>query len=277
MSIKFISWNIDSLNAALQAKTPRAQLTYDILQEIAEEQPDFLAIQEPKLKPDGLTSNQEEKLDLLFPNYIKFVNPSTARSGYSGTMFLAKHNPKKFEKVKIGAPQEMDDEGRLITLEFDNFYLSTVYTPNSGAELKRLADREIWDQHFREYLQKLDQQKPVIISGDFNVAHQEIDLKNPKTNHHSAGFTDQERQTFDQLLASGFSDSWRQINPEVEGVYTWWTQIAKNAKQNNAGWRIDYYLVSDSIKNKIKDVGVIDTGSRADHAPIFLEMDNLTI
>lgn len=277
MSIKLISWNIDSLNAALQAKTPRAQLTYDILQGIAQEQPDFFAIQEPKLKPDGLTDQQTEKLDLLFPNYLKFTNPSTARSGYSGTMLLTKHTPNHFEKVKIGAPQEMDDEGRLITLEFDNFYLSTVYTPNSGAELKRLADREIWDQHFREYLQKLDQQKPVIISGDFNVAHQEIDLKNPKTNHHSAGFTDQERQGFDQLLESGFTDSWRQINPEVEGVYTWWTQIAKNAKQNNAGWRIDYYLVSKTLENNIKNAGVIDTGIRADHAPIFLEIGDLTI
>ena len=275
MSTTFISWNIDSLNAALEGKSPRAALTYQTLEKIAESQPDFFAIQEPKLKPDGLTSKQEEKLNILFPDYLKFINPSTARSGYSGTMLLAKHQPLNFEKARIDAPDTMDDEGRLLTLEFENFFLSTVYTPNSGSELKRLSQREIWDQQFRKYLENLNKQKPVIVSGDFNVAHQEIDLKNPKTNHQSAGFTDQERELFTELLQSGFSDSWRQLNPDTESVYTWWTQIARNAKANNAGWRIDYYLVSDLINKQIKNAGVIDTGERADHAPIFLEMDNL--
>ncbi|EFO66079.1 putative exodeoxyribonuclease III [Lactobacillus iners LactinV 09V1-c] len=167
----------------------------------------------------------------------------------------------------------MDQEGRIITLEFDTFYLTQVYTPNSGNELKRLADREIWDTKYQEYLAKLDQNKPVIASGDYNVAHQEIDLKHPETNHHNAGFTDEERKGFSKLLSLGFIDTFRYINGDITDVYSWWSQRIRTSKTNNAGWRIDYYLVSQRLADKIEQSKMIDTGDRKDHCPILLKID----
>ena len=166
----------------------------------------------------------------------------------------------------------MDLEGRIITLEFENYYVSTVYTPNSGSGLARLEERGAWDDAYRAYIQALDAQKPVIFSGDMNVAHEEIDLKNPKTNHNSAGFTDQEREKFSALLRAGFTDTMRSQYPDQTGLYTWWAQISKTSKINNSGWRIDYYLVSERLAPKVKTTAVIDTGLRQDHAPITLEI-----
>ncbi|MDR0899583.1 MAG: exodeoxyribonuclease III [Lactobacillaceae bacterium] len=272
--MKFISWNIDSLNAALEQKSDRAKMTFSVLEEIARLEPDVLSIQETKLKSSGLSAKQEDIVAELFPNYFGYFNYSVppARSGYSGTMMLSKTEPIGVDKPVIGAPSTMDSEGRIITLEFDNFFVSEVYTPNSGSELKRLEERIEWDSKYREYVSSLDAKKPVIFSGDFNVAHKEIDLKNDKTNHHSAGFTDEERNSFSSLLDAGFTDIWRKMNPETE-AYTWWAQIARDSKRNNAGWRIDYYLVSDRIADNVSDAGMIDTGERKDHGPIFIDVE----
>ena len=276
--MKFISWNIDSVNAAVEHKSARGEMTWQVLQDIAAEQPDVLAIQETKLKATGLTKKQATALDELFPGYHRYLRMSTGRSGYSGTMMLSKVEPIAVEMPIIGAPDEMDIEGRIITLEFENTYVSTVYTPNSGSNLDRLTDRQAWDDAYRAYIADLDDKKTVIFSGDFNVAHQEIDLKNPKTNHKSAGFTDEEREKFGLLLDAGFTDTFRYLNPDQTGVYTWWAQISKTSKINNSGWRIDYYLASNRLNDQLATFSVVDTGARQDHAPIKLEMtDDFTL
>ena len=176
------------------------------------------------------------------------------------------------DRPKIDAPDTMDNEGRIITLETEDFYLVCVYTPNAGDGLKRLKERQEWDIKFKEYLQKLDKNKPVISCGDFNVAHEEIDLANPASNHFSAGFTDEERAGFTELLKGGFADSFRYLNGDVKDKYSWWSQRIKTSKANNSGWRIDYFIVSDRIKDKVKKSEMIDSGARADHAPIYIEI-----
>ncbi|MBM7616852.1 exodeoxyribonuclease-3 [Weissella uvarum] len=274
---KFISWNIDSINAAVEHKSARGEMTWATLEHLAELAPDVLAIQETKLRPTGLTKKQAQALDDLFPDYHRYLNYSTARAGYSGTMMLSRIEPLAVTYPTIGAPGEMDQEGRIITLEFEHAFVSTVYTPNSGRELARLSDRQAWDAAYQQYIESLTVQKPVIFSGDFNVAHQEIDLKNPKTNHHSAGFTDEERADFTNLLNAGYIDTFRTLNPDTAGVYTWWSQIAKQSKKNNAGWRIDYYLISQNLQDYLTDFEVIDTGARQDHAPIQLTLDNFEL
>lgn len=275
--MKFISWNIDSLNAAIEHKSARGEMTWDVLKAIAVAEPDVVAIQETKLKPDGLTKKQADVLDELFPGYYSYLNYSTARAGYAGTMMLSRVEPISVEMPTIGAPGEMDAEGRIITLEFADVYVSGVYTPNSGSELARLDERGAWDDAYREYLQTLDAKKPVITSGDYNVAHEEIDLKHPSTNHHSAGFTDEEREKFGALLEAGFTDTFRYLYPDQADTYTWWAQRARTAKQNNSGWRIDYYLTSNRLASQIKEFTIFDTGARADHAPIQLEMNDLKL
>lgn len=173
----------------------------------------------------------------------------------------------------IGAPDPMDLEGRIVNLEFENYYFIQVYTPNAGGELLRLPLRQEWDKKFAEYLEKLDKKKPVIVTGDFNVAHKEIDLAHPENNHMSAGFTDEERQGFTNLLSKGFTDTFRYINGDVKDRYTWWAQRVKTSKINNSGWRIDYFLVSDRIKDKVRRSDMIDSGDRQDHTPIVMEIN----
>ena len=210
--MRLISWNIDSLNAALTSDSPRAQLTRSVLNTIKEKDADIIAIQETKLRSTGPTKKHQEVLAEMFPNYdyVWRSSEEPARKGYAGTMFLYKNTlTPEVTKPAIGAPDTMDYEGRILTLEFDNYYVTQVYTPNSGNELKRLEDRQIWDEKYTEYLQKLDKSKPVIASGDYNVAHTPIDLKHPENNHHNAGFTDEERQGFDKLLKLGFTDTFR--------------------------------------------------------------------
>ena len=274
--MKLISWNIDSLNAALTGQSTRALETRKILEKLHDEAPDVLAIQETKLPATGPTKKHQTILKEMFPEY-KYVWRSSeepARKGYAGTMYLYKKGLElKASYPKIGAPEPMDSEGRIITLEFPTFFVTQVYTPNSGNGLKRLADRQVWDQRYIEYLQQLDKQKPVLASGDFNCAHTPIDLKHPENNHHSAGFTDEERKDFTQLLDAGFTDSFRKINGNVEGVYSWWAQRVRTAKANNSGWRIDYWLTSNRIAYKIRRSEMIDTGKRADHCPILLDID----
>ncbi|WP_035191395.1 exodeoxyribonuclease III [Ligilactobacillus equi] len=274
--MKLISWNIDSINAALTSDSARAQMSRQVLKTIQTEDPDILAIQETKLSAKGPTKKHLTILREYFPDYEVVWRSSIepARKGYAGTMYLYR---KKLMPVvtypEIGAPDTMDQEGRIITLEFENYYVTQVYTPNAGSELKRLASRQVWDEKYRQYLVDLASRKPVLASGDFNVAHQEIDLAHPASNHHSAGFTDEERAGFTNLLAAGFSDSFRALHPDTKNVYSWWAQRAKTSKINNSGWRIDYWLVSDNILDKVTASVMLDSGDRQDHTPIKLEIN----
>ena len=273
---KLISWNIDSINAALISDSPRALLSRQVLETIKNENADMIAIQETKLSDAGLTSKHKEVLDKYFPGYVcEYVSSvPPAKKGYAGTMILYKEgiDGKKIAP-RIGAPDTMDDEGRLLVLETKDFYFVNVYTPNAGDGLKRLSDRQIWDEKYADYLAELDKTKPVIACGDFNVAHEEIDLANPASNHMSAGFTDEERAGFTNLLSKGFVDTFRFIHGNVEDVYSWWAQRIKTSKINNSGWRIDYFLVSDRIKDKVTRSEMLDSGERQDHTPLVLEIE----
>lgn len=274
--MRFISWNIDSLNAALTGDSARSSLSRQVLKTIVSLDPDVVALQETKLPEKGPSPKHMEALNHYFPHHhvVWRASSQPARKGYAGTMFIYKDSYQpKVTYPTIGAPDTMDFEGRIISLEFDNFYLTQVYTPNAGDGLKRLPDRQIWDQKYADYLQGLDQDKPVLATGDYNVAHEEIDLANPQSNHMSAGFTDQERQGFSQLLSRGFTDSFRHIHGQVEGAYTWWAQRVKTSKSNNSGWRIDYWLVSNRLADKIQKSDMIDSGPRQDHSPIMLEIE----
>lgn len=274
--LKFISWNIDSLNAALTSESPRALMSQEVLRTIASEDADIVAIQETKLPSTGPSAKHTELLKDYFKGYeIAWVSSEPpARKGYAGTMILYKEGMKAQVSVpRLNAPDTMDDEGRILTLETDTFFFVNVYTPNAGDGLRRLPERQTWDRLFADYLSELDKEKPVIACGDFNVAHREIDLANPASNHMSAGFTDEEREGFGNLLDKGFTDSFRCKNGDVTAVYSWWSQRIKTSKINNAGWRIDYFVVSDRISEKIADSCMIDSGARQDHAPIKLEMD----
>lgn len=274
--MKFISWNIDSLNAALTSDSPRAALSRDVLAAIIKYDPEIIALQETKLPSTGPAKKHLEVLADMFPDYEAVWNCSVepARKGYAGTMFLYKKSLKPSVSFPaIGAPSTMDFEGRIITLEFDDFYLTQVYTPNAGDGLNRLKDRQIWDEKYADYLASLDEQKVVIATGDLNVAHKEIDLANPDSNRGSAGFTDEERQGFTNLLERGFTDTFRHIHGDVTDMYTWWGQRVKTSKVNNSGWRIDYWLVSDRLADKVIKSEMIDSGPRQDHTPIILEIN----
>lgn len=274
--MKMISWNIDSINAALTSDSARALLSRDVLYTIAKEDADIIAIQETKLPVTGPTGKHKGLIEEIFPGYrIAWVSSQPpAKKGYAGTMFIYKEGIKaEITAPEIDAPDTMDSEGRLLTMECDNFYFVNVYTPNAGDGLKRLEERQGWDVCYADYLSSLDQTKPVIACGDFNVAHKEIDLAHPENNHKSAGFTDEEREGFTNLLAKGFTDSFRHVHGDVEAVYSWWAQRVKTSKINNSGWRIDYFLVSDRIKEKISRSEMIDSGERQDHTPILLEID----
>ncbi|MGX8687527.1 MAG: exodeoxyribonuclease III [bacterium] len=274
--MKFISWNIDSLNAALTSDSPRAQLTREVLKNIAAEDADIIAIQETKLPMAGMNAKQKTALDMLFPAYDVAWTSSRepARKGYAGTMALFKKGMEVTASFPgIGAPEPMDLEGRMITLETKDFYFNLVYTPNAGDGLRRLGERQVWDRKYADYLSGLDAVKPVIACGDYNVAHEEIDLANPAANHMSAGFTDEEREGFTNLLSKGFTDTFRHVHGNVPGAYSWWAQRIRTSKINNSGWRIDYFLVSDRIKENVTRSDMMDSGARQDHAPILLEMN----
>ena len=274
--MKFISWNIDSLNAALTSESARALLSREVLKSIQAHNPDVIAIQETKLSAAGPSKKHMEIIKESFPGYEAVWRSSVepARKGYAGTMFLYKEELQpEVTYPTIGSPGTLDSEGRIITLEFDDFYITQVYTPNAGDALKRLEERQIWDERYADYIEELDRNKPVFVTGDFNVAHKEIDLANPKGNRRSAGFTDEERQGFTNLLDKGFTDTFRHIHGDVTGVYSWWAQRAKTSKINNSGWRIDYWLVSNRFAEKVIKSEMIDSGTRQDHTPILLEVE----
>lgn len=274
--MRFISWNIDSLNAALTSDSNRAVLTREVIASIRDKDADVIALQETKLPAQGPSKKHQELLADYFQgySYVWRSSQSPARKGYAGTLFLYKdmYAPQVFYP-EIQAPNTMDSEGRIITLDFGDFYLTQVYTPNAGDSLGRLKERQIWDERYAEYLRGLDKEKAVIATGDYNVAHQEIDLANPQNNRRTAGFTDEERAGFTNLLDKGFTDTFRHIHGDVTGIYSWWAQRVKTSKINNSGWRIDYWLVSDRLADKVSKSHMIDSGERQDHTPIFLEMD----
>ena len=274
--MKLISWNIDSLNAALTSSSPRALLSRDVLNTLKEENADFIAIQETKLPAGGPAKKHLKALEEYFPGYqIEWVSSvPPARKGYAGTMILYREGLEaEVSSPGIGAPDTMDKEGRLLVLESERFYFVNVYTPNAGDGLKRLGDRQIWDRCYADFLTELDRKKPVIACGDFNVAHREIDLAHPESNHMSPGFTDEEREGFTNLLGRGFTDTFRYVHGDVRDVYSWWAQRVRTSKTNNSGWRIDYFLVSDRIRKQVKKSEMIDSGPRQDHTPILLEID----
>lgn len=274
--MKLISWNIDSLNAALTGESARAQLSRDVIEKIIGYNPDVIALQETKLPSKGPSKKHLEILGEKFPDFEIAWRSSgePARKGYAGTMFLYKNSLSPLVSFpEIGAPDTMDFEGRIITLEFDDFYLTQVYTPNAGDGLNRLGHRQVWDDKYAEYLESLDKKKYVIATGDYNVAHREIDLANPSSNRNSPGFTEEERQGFTNLLNKGFTDTFRHIHGDIEGVYSWWAQRAKTSKINNSGWRIDYWLVSNRIADRVVKSEMMDSGPRQDHTPLLLEIN----
>lgn len=274
--MKLITWNIDSLNATLTSDSARAVLSRVVINSIIEQDPDVIAIQETKLPTTGPSTKHVDKLTELFQEYkyVWSVSKEPARKSYAGTMFLYKNHLKPVVSYpKIGAPDTMDAEGRIITLEFEGFYITQVYTPNAGSGLVRLKERQLWDEKYAEYLAGLDAKKPVLATGDFNVAHKEIDLAHPDRNRLSAGFTDEEREGFTKLLNKGFTDTFRHIHGDVTGQYSWWNQRVKTSKINNSGWRIDYWLVSNRLADKVLKSDIIDSGTRQDHTPLLLEID----
>ena len=250
--MKFISWNVNGLRACMGKGF---QSFFD------ESDADFFCLQETKL--------QAGQIRLELPNHRQFWNYAE-KKGYSGTAIFAKKEPLSV-RYGVGV-DELDTEGRLITLEYEDFFLVTCYTPNAQRELARIDHRLKWDNAFRQYLTVLDSEKPVIVCGDLNVAHQEIDLKNPKSNRGSAGFSDEERESFSLTLAEGFTDSFRYLYPDAQGCYTWWSYMFK-AREKNAGWRIDYFLVSSRIAQKITAAPIYKDILGSDHCPVGLEID----
>lgn len=249
--MKLISWNVNGLRACMGKGFP------DFLEQ---SDADFICIQETKMQPEQNEYHPD--------GYFQYWN-SAVRKGYSGTAVFAKKEPLSIQ-YDIGIP-EHGDEGRVITLEYDTFFLVTVYTPNSKRDLSRLAYRVQWEDDFRAYCKALDAQKPVVICGDMNVAHQEIDLRHPKNNRGNSGFTDEERAKFTELLQSGFTDTFRYLYPDRADAYSWWSYLY-HARDTNAGWRIDYFLVSDRIREQIVDAKILTEVYGSDHCPVSLEI-----
>lgn len=249
--MKLVSWNVNGL---------RACVGKGFFEFLAAENPDMMCLQETKLQPE-----QAPQVD----GYEEYWC-SAEKKGYSGTALFTKPEPLS---VSFGLGiEEHDHEGRVITAEYEDFYLVTVYTPNSQDGLKRLDYRMQWEDAFRGHLCALDQKKPVVVCGDMNVAHEEIDLKNPKTNRRNAGFTDEERGKMTELLGAGFADTFRRLHPGLEGAYSWWS-YRFHAREKNAGWRIDYFLVSERLMPRVKDARILSDVFGSDHCPVLLELE----
>ena len=253
--MKLISWNVNGLRAVINK---RFKNFYNDIN------PDIMCLQETKMQQDQISMDIND----IFKDRYVYWN-SAEKKGYSGTVVVSKIKPIN---VTYGlGKEEHDKEGRIITLEFEKFYLVNCYTPNSKRELERLDYRMIWEDEVRSYLKELDKMKPVVYCGDLNVAHNEIDLKNPSSNHHNAGFTNEERAKMTELLNAGFIDTFRYKYPEKTGAYSWWSYMF-HARENNAGWRIDYFIVSDSIKDKIEDAKILSDVMGSDHCPVELDL-----
>lgn len=250
--MKMISWNVNGLRAAMGK---------GFMDFFRQQDADIFCLQETKL--------QEGQIQLDMPGYYQYWNYAE-KKGYSGTAVFTKRKPVN---VMLGiGMEEHDREGRVITLEFDEFYFITVYTPNSQNELARLPYRMEWEDDFLEYVKELEKDKPVIYAGDLNVARLEIDIKNPKTNRRNAGFTDEERERIQRAVDSGFIDTFRFFNPQIEGIYSWWSYRFK-ARERNAGWRIDYFMASESLKDRLKDAKIHTEVMGSDHCPVELDIE----
>ena len=250
--MKMISWNVNGLRAAMGK---------GFMDFFRQQDADIFCLQETKL--------QEGQIQLDMPGYYQYWNYAE-KKGYSGTAVFTKRKPVN---VMLGiGMEEHDREGRVITLEFDEFYFITVYTPNSQNELARLPYRMEWEDDFLEYVKELEKDKPVIYAGDLNVARLEIDIKNPKTNRRNAGFTDEEREKIQRAVDSGFIDTFRFFNPQIEGIYSWWSDRCK-ARERNAGWRIDYFMASESLKDRLKDAKIHTEVMGSDHCPVELDIE----
>tara|TARA_B100001142_G_scaffold60419_2_gene59417 strand:- start:7945 stop:8700 length:756 start_codon:yes stop_codon:yes gene_type:complete len=251
--MKFISWNVNGIRAVLKK---------GFMDFLEKENPDIICLQETKA--------HKEQVDINLEGYPFDYWNSAIKKGYSGTAIFSKKEP--LSVIYDMDIEVHDQEGRVITLEFEDYYLVTVYTPNSKRELLRLEYRQEWDKDFLNFLKELEKKKPVIFCGDLNVAHKEIDLKNPKTNRRNPGFTDEERASFDNIVNSGFADTFREFNSE-EGHYTWWSYMFQ-ARKKDIGWRIDYFCVSKDLKSKLKDAYILKDVLGSDHAPIALEIND---
>lgn len=249
--MKLVSWNVNGLRACVEK---------GFMEVFKELDADIFCVQETKM--------QEGQLALELPGYYQYFNYAE-KKGYSGTAVFCRKEP--LEVLKGIGIEEHDKEGRVLTLEFEDFYFVTVYTPNSQNELKRLSYRMEWEEAFLRYLKGLEQKKPVIFAGDLNVAHKEIDLKNPKTNRRNAGFTDEERNAFGRLLENGFIDTFRYFYPDKTDIYSWWSYRFR-AREKNAGWRIDYFIVSECLKERLKDAAIHTEITGSDHCPVELEL-----
>ena len=249
--MRFVSWNVNGIRACVKKGF------LDVFKEL---NADIFCIQESKM--------QAGQLELELPGYYQYWNYAV-KKGYSGTAVFTRKEPVSVN-YGIGI-EEHDQEGRVITLEFEEYYFITVYTPNSQSELARLSYRMQWEEDFLVYLKKLEEKKPVIFCGDLNVAHKEIDLKNPKTNRKNAGFTDEERGKFTELLDAGFVDTFRYLHPDAEGIYSWWS-YRFSARAKNAGWRIDYFCISDCLKDRIQNAEILTDIYGSDHCPVTLEL-----
>lgn len=250
--MKLVSWNVNGLRAVVKKGFEDIFNQFDA---------DAFCLQEIKL--------QEGQIDLQFDGYKSYWNYAD-KKGYSGTAIFTKKEPLS---VNYGLGiEEHDKEGRLITLEYENYYLLTQYTPNSQPELARIDYRQKWEDDFRDYIKELDKKKPVILCGDLNVAHNEIDLKNPGSNRNNPGFSDREREKFTALLDAGFTDTFRFLYPDIEGAYSWWS-YRFNARKNNAGWRIDYFVISDRLTEKLKDAKIHSDVFGSDHCPVSIDID----
>ena len=261
--MKLISWNVNGIRACMKKGFEDFFKNIDA---------DIFCIQETKMQVNS-KKNNDDILEIInapvFNNYFKYWN-SAEKKGYSGTAIFTKIKPTE---VKYGiGKEEHDKEGRVITLEYEKFFIVNIYTPNSKRELERLDYRQVWEDEVRKYLVDLNKQKPVIMCGDLNVAHKEIDLKNPKTNHKNAGFTDEERNKMSMLLNSGFTDTYRYLYPEKENAYTWWSYMGQ-ARMKNIGWRIDYFIISSDIKEKMNDAMIYEEVFGSDHCPIGLDIE----
>jgi len=252
--VKIISWNVNGL---------RACLNKGFMDFFSATDADTVCIQETKMQP--------EQAEIILPGYKQYWN-SAVKKGYSGTAIFTRMEPISVN-YDINAEEHIG-EGRSITLEFEDFYLVTVYTPNAQRDLARIDYRMSWEVAFREYLKQLDEKKPVVVCGDMNVAHNEIDLKNPKSNVGNAGFSNEEREKMTELLASGFTDSFRYLHPEEKDAYTWWSYMF-HARDKNVGWRIDYFLVSDALKDRIEESSIHPEVMGSDHCPIEIILSNL--
>ncbi|WP_047999033.1 exodeoxyribonuclease III [Lactiplantibacillus herbarum] len=249
--MKLISWNVNGLRAAVK---------HGFVDTFNQLDADFFCVQETKL--------QAGQIDIDFPGYYQYWNYAE-RKGYSGTAIFTKHEPLAVT-YGIGVP-EFDDEGRVITLEYADYYVLTCYTPNSGGELKRLDYRQAWEDAFLQYINGLSADKPLIFCGDLNVTHENIDLKNWQSNHHSAGFTDEERAKFNQLLDNGYTDTFRHFYPDQTGIYSWWS-YRFHARDNNSGWRIDYFITSQQLADRLLNARILNDVFGSDHCPVELDI-----